>query len=298
LSDPQATLARGRERANTALERWLPSASDPPQRLHAAMRYAVLGTGKRVRPALVYATGDALGAPSERLDPPACAVECIHAYSLAHDDLPAMDDDDLRRGAATCHREFDEATAILAGDALQALAFELISCEPSAGALDAAARGRLAATLARAVGAQGMAGGQALDLAAAGGQGVALDALERMHRYKTGALIQASVVLGALAADADNAVLAPLQRYGEAVGLAFQIVDDILDVTADTATLGKTQGSDDAQDKATYPALLGLAGAQDHAARMRDAAVAALDDLDSRFDPLRDLARFVVERGA
>ncbi len=298
MSDAQATLARGRERVNAALERWLPAPDDPPQRLHAAMRYAVLGTGKRLRPALVYATGDALGAPSERLDPPACAVECIHAYSLAHDDLPAMDDDDMRRGAATCHREFDEATAILAGDALQALAFELITCNPAAAGFEGATRGRLAATLARAVGAQGMAGGQALDLAAAGQHNVDVEALERMHRYKTGALIQASVVLGAIAGDAEDAVLPPLQRYGEAIGLAFQIVDDILDVTADTATLGKTQGSDDAQHKATYPALLGLAGAQHHAARMRDEALAALEDLDTRFDALRELARFVVERSA
>jgi geranylgeranyl pyrophosphate synthase len=295
VSAAQATLSHGRDRANAALERWLAPAEQAPERLHAAMRYAVLGTGKRLRPALVYAAGDALGAPAECLDPPACAVELIHAYSLVHDDLPAMDDDDLRRGAPTCHKAFDEATAILAGDALQALAFELITAAPPAGVYSAATRGRLAATLARAVGAQGMAGGQALDLGACGHQ-IALADLERMHRYKTGALIQASVVLGALAGDADESVLAPLERFGEAIGLAFQIVDDILDVTADTATLGKTQGSDDAQAKPTYPALLSLEGAQNHALTMRDQAVAALDGLDERFDALRDLARFVVER--
>lgn len=292
----RATLATGRERANEALQHWLPSPEVAPQRLHAAMRYAVLGTGKRLRPALVYATGDALGVEQARLDPPACAVELIHAYSLVHDDLPAMDDDDLRRGAPTCHRQYDEAVAILTGDALQALAFELITCEPAAAALDAATRGRMAATLARAVGAQGMAGGQALDLAASGQQ-IELAELERMHRFKTGALIQASVLLGGVAADADVQQLAPLQRYGQALGLAFQIVDDILDVTADTETLGKTQGSDDAQAKPTYPALLGLEGAQAHAARMRDEALGALEGLDARFDPLRELAGFVVERG-
>jgi len=218
VSAAQATLSHGRDRANAALERWLAPAEQAPERLHAAMRYAVLGTGKRLRPALVYAAGDALGAPAECLDPPACAVELIHAYSLVHDDLPAMDDDDLRRGAPTCHKAFDEATAILAGDALQALAFELITAAPPAGVYSAATRGRLAATLARAVGAQGMAGGQALDLDACGHQ-IALADLERMHRYKTGALIQASVVLGALAGDADESVLAPLERFGEAIGL-------------------------------------------------------------------------------
>jgi geranylgeranyl pyrophosphate synthase len=289
------TLERGRGRANEALERWLPDAETPPQRLHAAMRYAVLGTGKRLRPALVYAAGEAVGGDRARLDPPACAVELIHAYSLAHDDLPAMDNDDLRRGAATCHRAFDEATAILDGDALQALAFELVTCEPAAHALAPATRGRLAGLLAHAAGASGMAGGQALDLAASG-QAPAFAEVERMHRYKTGALIRASVLMGGAAADADETVLAALARYGEAIGLAFQIVDDILDVTADTATLGKTQGSDDARAKPTYPAVLGLDGARTHAATMRDEALESLAHLDSPFEPLRALARFVVER--
>ena len=295
MSDAGKTLERGRERVNTALENWLPAAEQAPERLHRAMRYAVLGSGKRLRPALVYATGDALGAAPEALDPPACAVELIHAYSLVHDDLPAMDDDDLRRGSPTCHRQFDEATAILAGDALQAHAFGLITDPAYAGAIPEAMRARMAATLAAAAGAEGMAGGQAFDLFA-GGHTPELAELERMHRYKTGALIQASVLLGALAAGANDDERARLARYGAAIGLAFQIVDDILDVTADTATLGKTQGADVERNKPTYPALLGLDGARDHAAAMRDEAIDALDGDDDRFEPLRALARFVVER--
>jgi geranylgeranyl pyrophosphate synthase len=295
LNDAEATLQRGRARVNTGLERWLPDADTPPQRLHTAMRYAVLGTGKRLRPALVYAAGEAVGADLTSLDAGACAVELIHAYSLAHDDLPAMDDDDLRRGAPTCHRAYDEATAILAGDALQALAFELVTCAPAAEPLAADTRGRLAGLLAMAGGAQGMAGGQACDLAACG-HSLGLADLERMHRYKTGALIRASVLIGAVTGRSDETTLAALTRYGDAIGLAFQIVDDVLDITADTATLGKTQGSDDAQAKPTYPALLGLEGAQQHAAAMRDEALSALEHLSADFNALRALARFVVER--
>jgi len=291
----ETTLAAGRDRVNAALQRWLPAAGQEPCTLHAAMRYAVLGSGKRLHPVLVYVTGDALGAPSERLDPPACAVELIHAYSLVHDDLPAMDDDDLRRGEPTCHRRFDEATAILAGDALQALAFELMTCEPAAAALPDDVRGRMAGALAAAAGAHGMAGGQAFDLAACG-RHLALPELERMHRYKTGALIRASVMLGAVAGDAGEETRARLTRYGDAVGLAFQIVDDILDVTADTATLGKTQGADIERGKPTYPALLGLEGARRHAADRRDEALAALEGAGEAFEPLRELASFVVER--
>jgi geranylgeranyl pyrophosphate synthase len=291
----ETVLERGRTRVNAALEHWLPAADQPPARLHQAMRYAVLGSGKRLRPALVYATGDALGASAAALDPPACAVELVHAYSLVHDDLPAMDDDDLRRGAPTCHRHFDEATAMLAGDALQAHAFGLITAEPTAGAIAAADRARLAATLANAAGADGMAGGQAFDLFACG-EAAELAELERMHRYKTGALIRASVLLGALAGGASADQAEPLGRYGAAVGLAFQIVDDILDVTGDTATLGKTQGADRERDKPTYPALLGVAGARSRAVDARDRALAALDDADGAFEALRALARFVVER--
>lgn len=295
MSGAETALERGRERVNAALERWLPRAADDPEQLHAAMRYAVLGSGKRLRPVLVYATGDALGADAATLDPPACAVELIHAYSLVHDDLPAMDDDDLRRGAPTCHRQFDEATAILAGDALQAFAFELMTTDEHAAAIAPATRAAMAATLATAAGAGGMAGGQAIDLAACG-RTLTLSALERMHRYKTGALIRASVLLGALAGGADEATHRRLAEYGAAIGLAFQIVDDVLDVVADTETLGKTQGADVERGKPTYPALLGLDGARQHAADMRDQAIAALDGAGEDFDPLRNLARFVVER--
>ncbi len=294
MNTGEAVLADGRERVNAALAVWLPSGDEVPARLAAAMGYAVLGSGKRLRPALVYAAGRALGAAPENLDAPACAVELIHAYSLVHDDLPAMDDDDLRRGAPTCHRQFDEATAILAGDALQALALELLVSERSAGGIAPADRARMAATLAGAAGASGMAGGQAIDLGAAG-HNIGLAELERMHRFKTGALIRASVTLGGVAAGADHGTLERLDRYGAAIGLAFQIVDDILDVTADTATLGKMQGADAEQGKPTYPALLGLAGAREHAERMRGEALAALDG-DDDFAALRALADFIIDR--
>jgi len=291
----EATLERGRQRVNAALERWLPPAEGEPLRLHEAMRYAVLGSGKRLRPVLVYATGDALGVAADALDPAACAVELIHAYSLVHDDLPAMDDDDLRRGTPTCHRRFDEATAILAGDALQALAFDLLTNDVTAAPVPAATRARMTATLAQAAGSAGMAGGQAFDLAASGGT-LSLAELERMHRFKTGALICASIQLAALAGDAEPALRERLERYGAAIGLAFQIVDDILDVTADTETLGKTQGADIERGKPTYPALLGLDGARRHATERRDEALAALEGLPAAYDALRELATFVVDR--
>lgn len=295
MSTVERELARGRERVNAALERWLPAAGAEPARLTDAMRYAVLGGGKRLRPALVYTTGEALDAPGEWLDPPACAVELIHAYSLAHDDLPAMDDDDLRRGAPTCHRRFDEATAILAGDALQALAFELLSADDYAGDLPSAARARMVATLAAGAGVRGMAGGQAIDLAACGRQ-LALEEVERMHRFKTGALIETSVLLGALAGEADRDTLERLQCYGGAIGLAFQIVDDILDLTVDTATLGKAQGADLERGKPTHPAAAGLDASRRRAEQLRDEALGALESLDDAFDPLRELAAFVVDR--
>jgi geranylgeranyl pyrophosphate synthase len=214
------------------------------------MRYAVLGGGKRVRPVLVFAAGAAVGAADARLDAPACAVELIHAYSLVHDDLPAMDDDDLRRGRPSCHRAFDEATAILTGDALQTLAFQILAqaTEP-----DAAVRLRMIATLALASGSRGMAGGQAIDLAAVGRE-LDMVQLEDMHIHKTGALIRASVLLGALCTDEfDEPRLERLDRYAKCIGLAFQIQDDILDVVGDTALLGKTAGADTARDKPTYP---------------------------------------------
>lgn len=257
------------------------------------MRYAALGPGKRVRPFLVYAAGELVGAEASTLDAPACALELIHAYSLVHDDLPAMDDDDLRRGRPTCHRAYDEATAILVGDALQTRAFELLAEAPG---LAAETRLRMITTLAHAAGHAGMVGGQALDLAAVGQQR-SLAELEQMHRLKTGALIEASVVLGALAGQADRATLDALGRYARAIGLAFQVRDDILDVTADSQTLGKTQGKDAAADKPTYVSLLGLASAQTLAVELCEEALAALDPLP-RSELLRDLARYIVERPA
>ncbi|WP_192037117.1 (2E,6E)-farnesyl diphosphate synthase [Halomonas sp. YLGW01] len=282
-------LTADRER----IDAWLEALFATPgsaERLDAAMRHGVLGGGKRLRPVLVYAAGRALGAADEVLDPPAAAVELIHAYSLVHDDLPAMDDDDLRRGQPTVHRAFDEASAILAGDALQTLAFEVLAHQ---------AHPRLAAlvtTLAEASGRTGMAAGQALDLAAVG-QPADLEALARMHRHKTGALIRAAVRLGGLSAvDADDPRLAALDAYAAAIGLAFQIQDDILDVTGDTVTLGKTSGADAARDKPTYPALLGLDGARAMADDLLDEARAALAPLGDDAATLVALARHMIER--
>ncbi|MCQ4302168.1 polyprenyl synthetase family protein [Pseudomonas songnenensis] len=265
------------------------------ERLYQAMRYSVMNGGKRVRPLLVYAACEALNGDKASADGAACAVELIHAYSLVHDDLPAMDDDDLRRGQPTTHKAFDEACAILAGDGLQSLAFEAMAQERH-NPQDAALRLRMFAVLARAAGPAGMVGGQAIDL---GSVGLKLDrdALELMHRHKTGALIEASVQLGALAsghADADN--LASLSQYARAIGLAFQVQDDILDVESDTATLGKHQGADIARDKPTYPALLGMDAAKAYALELRDQALHALRPFDIAAEPLRELARYIVER--
>ena len=299
-TDPGAArqlLGHGRERVNCALEDCLVNAEGVPEGLLAAMRYAVLGNGKRLRPALVYATGGAMGAADDRLDGPACAVELIHAYSLVHDDLPAMDDDDLRRGVPTCHRQFNEATAILTGDALQTLAFEVLAGNVIACPIPAASRNLMISRLAAAAGAAGMAGGQAIDLDLETGRAeVSLEQLENMHRHKTGALIRASVALGALAAGVGDEPIERLDRYGQAIGLAFQIVDDILDVTAETETLGKTQGADHSRGMPTYPALLGLAASRNLAAEQRDAAIAALDGMGDAARPLRALACFVVDR--
>lgn len=265
------------------------------ERLYQAMRYSVMNGGKRVRPLLVYAACEALNGDKADADGAACAVELIHAYSLVHDDLPAMDDDDLRRGQPTTHKAFDEACAILAGDGLQSLAFEAMA-QAAHNPQDATLRLRMLAVLARAAGPAGMVGGQAIDL---GSVGLKLDrhALELMHRHKTGALIEASVQLGALAsgrADADN--LASLSQYARAIGLAFQVQDDILDVESDTVTLGKHQGADIARDKPTYPALLGMDAAKAYALELRDQALHALRPFDIAAEPLRELARYIVER--
>ncbi len=293
---PLESFSRGcRERVETALMRWLPRPNAPPEPLHHAMRYCVLNGGKRIRPILVYATGRALTLKPGRLDAPACAVELIHAYSLVHDDLPAMDDDDLRRGQPTCHKAFDEATAILAGDALQTLAFQVLTRD-QAMAVDAEQRLRMIEHLAQASGSRGMAGGQALDLAAVG-QELDLARLEHMHIHKTGALIRASVRLGTLfAPDLDTRLIRQLDRYAKCIGLAFQIRDDILDVSGNTRELGKTRGKDRAQDKPTYPSLLGLSGAQEKAESLYEEALQSLKSLDDKADPLRWIAAYIVGR--
>ena len=278
------------KRIHAMLERALPPVSEPPRRLHEAMRYAVLNGGKRIRAILVIATGEALHADAGRLEQPACAVEFIHAYSLMHDDLPAMDDDDLRRGVPTCHRAFGEATAILAGDALQTLAFETLSRAPAPDA------GELVHTLARSSGSRGMAGGQAVDLESVG-RTLTLAQLERMHLQKTGALIRASVRLGALSAGArDPEVLDRLDEYARCIGLAFQIRDDVLDVESETTTLGKRQGADVALGKPTYPSVLGLDESRVHARALHERASERLAPFGRDADFLRGLSEFIVSR--
>ena len=290
-----AYQASSQARVNAALERLFVAPAPELARLYEAMRYSVMNGGKRVRPLLAYAACQALGAAPEQANGAACAVELIHAYSLVHDDLPAMDDDDLRRGQPTTHKAFDEACAILAGDGLQSLAFTAL-LDPHMNTLDADTRLRMVSDLAMAAGPAGMVGGQAIDL---GSVGVKLDrtALEYMHRHKTGALIEASVQLGALASGhARPEDLHALNIYARAIGLAFQVQDDILDVEGDTATLGKQSGADAARDKPTYPSLMGLAAAKTYALELRDQAINALRPFDAAAEPVRELARYIVER--
>lgn len=259
------------------------------------MRYAVLGGGKRIRPVLVYATGQALGLELDRLNGPACAVELIHTYSLVHDDLPAMDNDDLRRGQPTCHKRFDQATAILTGDAMQTLAFHVL-CHDKDMHADSQTRLQMIDTLAIASGSRGMAGGQAMDLDSVG-QELTIVQLENMHIHKTGALILASVRMGYLAAPhADPEQIAGLDQYAKRIGLAFQVKDDILDIEGDSATLGKTQGKDQANSKPTYPSLLGIEGAHKLLQRLQQEALDGLASFDNRADPLRQLAEYIVIR--
>ena len=286
-------MAGVQARVEAALERCLPSADHEPRRLHAAMRYAVLGGGKRVRPLLAFAAGEAAGAAPERLDAVACAVELIHAYSLVHDDMPCMDDDVLRRGKPTVHVEFDEATALLVGDGLQSLAFEALAAQRLAD--DPAAQVEMLRTLAIASGTRGMAGGQAIDLAAVG-KSMTLPELELMHIMKTGALIRAAVTLGARCGALGAGELARLDHYAKCVGLAFQVVDDVLDAEASTATLGKTAGKDAAQNKPTYVSLLGVARARELAQELRRDAHQALADFGARGARLGGLADFIVMR--
>ncbi|WP_240096978.1 polyprenyl synthetase family protein [Thermomonas flagellata] len=291
MPDSEARLAGWRARVEASLDAALPRPEASPARLHAAMRHGVQGGGKRIRPLLVYATGTALGADEPTLDAAAAAVELVHCYSLIHDDLPAMDDDVLRRGQPTVHVAFDEATAILAGDALQALAFELLA----GAALPAERRVAMLAELAHAAGAAGMCGGQALDMQASGQQ-LELAALEILHARKTGALLRAAVRLGALAAGADAGTRAALDRYADALGLAFQIRDDLLDVEGDPAVLGKTAGKDAAQAKATFPGLLGRDASRARLATLAVQMQEALQALPGEHGALAALARQVVER--
>ena len=291
----EQTLATFKSQVERALELNLPSSDQEPRRLHDAMRYAVLGPGKRVRPVLVYATGQSFGTPLSILDESAVAVELIHAYSLIHDDLPAMDDDDLRRGRPTCHKAYDEATAILAGDALQALAFKVVT-QTDAERVSPARRLAMLQELASASGSTGMAGGQAMDLDAVGCQ-LSLDELETMHLHKTGALIRASIRLAYLASDIDDADTAEqLDHYARCIGLAFQVRDDILDVEGETAVIGKPQGSDNARDKPTYPMLLGMDEAKRTARTLCDSAIEKLGTLGPQAEILRQIARYIVGR--
>ena len=286
-------MAVTQDRAETALGRFLPAGDSIPARLHEAMRYATLGGGKRVRPLLAHAAGELTGAKPEALDVVACAVEMIHAYSLVHDDLPCMDDDVLRRGRPTCHVEFDEPTALLVGDSLQTLAFELLASQVIG---EPKQQLEMVALLAHASGSRGMAGGQAIDLASVG-KPLTQPELELMHALKTGALIRAAVLLGALAgqplsADERN----NLDRFAKRAGLLFQVVDDILDCTASTATLGKTAGKDEAADKPTYVALLGLENARAYADELRADARDALAIFGDRATRLNQLADFICHR--
>jgi farnesyl diphosphate synthase len=290
-----ARIPAYRKRVGTALARWLPEETESPARLHAAMRYAVLAPGKRIRPLLVYAAGETLGVPVARLDGPACAVEFIHAYSLVHDDLPAMDDDDLRRGRPTCHRAYDDATAILVGDALQTLAFEVLARDRAMIA-DPGRRLRMIGELARGAGSTGMAGGQMVDIEAQGRR-LERSALDAMHAMKTGALIRAAVLLGGHSLGEPPApTLAALERFGTSIGLAFQIQDDILDASGDSTRLGKTAGSDAARDKPTYTGLLGVAEARRALAAVYSEALGAIEPLREAAAPLIALARLIVER--
>ena len=297
MPDPAtpARLAQWRARVESTLAAALPDPhAEPgtePARLHAAMRHAALDGGKRMRPLLAYATGTAFGCDPALIDDAAAAVELVHAYSLVHDDLPAMDDDALRRGKPTVHVAFDEATAILAGDALQSLAFALLARAP----LPAQARVDMLAELATAAGVHGMCGGQALDIDATG-RGIDIDALLRLHALKTGALLRASVRLGAIAAGADAVARAHLDRFADALGLAFQVRDDLLDIEGDSATLGKTAGKDQAQDKATFPALLGVDASRARLEALRTEMDAALAPFGGRTADLAALGRQAIDR--
>ncbi len=292
----QEWLTTHSERTESALDSLLDAAQTTPQRLHEAMRYAAQGGGKRIRPLLVYAAGQ-LGDQSsiehrDALDAAAVAIECIHAYSLVHDDLPCMDDDDLRRGRPTVHKAFDEPTALLVGDALQTRAFEIVANTKCS----AEVRLQMISALAAASGSRGMAGGQAIDLESVGKK-LDLAGLQQMHAMKTGALLTCAVKLGGIAAQLDLPQMAHLQHYSQALGLAFQIVDDVLDATADSQTLGKTAGKDAAANKPTYVTLMGLDYAEKQAKELQEVAITSLSSFGAKAQALKDLALLVVNRG-
>lgn len=282
------------ERVERKLEQVLPPSAEEPSRLHTAMRYSVLSGGKRIRPALVYATGMSLGVPVAVLDTPAAAIELVHAFSLIHDDLPAMDDDHLRRGKPTTHIAFDEATAILAADALQPLAFQLLANDPAMNCAPAT-RLRLITLLAGACGSRGMTGGQSIDLGSEGKQ-LSSDALEHMYRLKTGRLLEASVLSAACIAAANDAVLRALTEFIDYAGLAFQIRDDLLDIEGETGTIGKAQGADIARSKATWPGIFGLGAARERADTLLQTALERIEVLGPEAEPLRMVARYIVQR--
>jgi farnesyl diphosphate synthase len=282
-------------RMERALAARLPDAAVVPARLHAAMRYSVLEGGKRIRPALLFATARTLGLTEDEVEGAACAIELVHAYSLVHDDLPAMDNDDLRRGRATCHKAFDEATAILVGDALQPLAFELLAHDASLPA-SSSVRLQLIGLLAEASGSFGMAGGQAIDMAAQGRK-LDLAGIEQMHSRKTGALIRASVLMAAECAPAlEPRLKLALANFASAIGLAFQIQDDLLDVIGETAVLGKTAGADKALAKPTYPAVVGIAASRSCVTALHERALAALEPFGERAEPLRQMSDWLLAR--
>ena len=288
-------LSQWQTRMEQALATRLPGADEIPTRLHEAMRYCVLGGGKRIRPALVFATGRTLGLAETEVEAAACAIELVHVYSLVHDDLPAMDDDDLRRGRPTCHKAYDEATAVLVGDALQPLAFQLLARDPQLPA-DPAIRLKLIDLLAEASGTFGMAGGQAIDLAVQG-QAIGITEVEQMHARKTGALIKVSVMMAAACVPALSAALADsLGRFATAIGLAFQIQDDLLDVLGDVSTLGKATGADSARAKPTYPAVIGVTASQQRMHNLHTEALDALTPFGAAADPLRLLAAWLLKR--
>ena len=292
VTDHAAEITAWQNRFEGVLQACLPPAGRAPEVLHKAMRYSALAAGKRFRPVLAYSSGKALRVPKAKLDPIAIAIELIHAYSLIHDDLPAMDNDDMRRGLPTCHKAFDEATAILAGDALQALAFEILSSRLPDGSPSSL---EVISLIARACGSTGMAGGQALDL---GAVGMSLDEaeLQTMHRLKTGALIRAAVTAPCLLADSGETTVASLGAFGDCIGLAFQVHDDILDVTGDSETTGKTTLADAALNKPTFPSVLGLSESRKRARELRDCAIDHLQNIDGDTSTLAWLANYVVSR--